>query len=168
MAAVQPDFRGQGCQNIMIGRLVEEARKAGLMGIFSKATTEHIYAQKAGLKVGFRRCAMAIGVISVDRTYKGIHEVLSQRGSLAYGFLPIENPPGITLFPPEHHTSFIRKICQDIGIDRVFESPAGHLSTEAMEEHSEISVSVIPGYNRAIMEIQRYGKNAVSDVRTIL
>ncbi|MDD5009528.1 MAG: GNAT family N-acetyltransferase [Syntrophorhabdaceae bacterium] len=168
MAAVQPDFRGQGCQNIMIGRLVEEARKAGLMGIFSKATTEHIYAQKAGLKVGFRRCAVAIGVIPADRTYKGIHEVLSQRGSLVYGFLPIENPPGITLFPPEHHTSFIRKICQDIGIDRVFEPPAGHLSTEAMEEHSEISVSVIPGYNRAIMEIQRYGKNAVSDVRTIL
>jgi serine/threonine-protein kinase RsbW len=168
MAAVQPDFRGQGCQNIMIGRLVEEARKAGLMGIFSKATTEHIYAQKAGLKVGFRRCAVAIGVIPADRTYKGIHEVLNQRGSLAYGFLPIENPPGITLFPPEHHTSFIRKICQDIGLDRVFEPPAGHLSTEAMEEHSEISVSVIPGYNRAIMEIQRYGKNAVSDVRTIL
>ena len=95
MATVQPDFRGQGCQNVMIGRLVEEARKAGLMGIFSKATTEHIYAQKAGLKVGFRRCAVAIGVIPADRTYKGIHEVLSQRGSLAYGFLPIENPPGI-------------------------------------------------------------------------
>ena len=168
MAAVQPDFRGQGCQNIMIGKLVEEARKAGLMGIFSKATTNHIYAQKAGLKVGFKRCAIAIGAIPADRTYKGIQEALTQRESVAYGFLPIENPPGIALFPPEHHASFIRKVYQDIGLDRIFKASEGALSTEGMEERTSVSVSVLPGYNKATIEIHRYGKNSVSDVRAIL
>jgi serine/threonine-protein kinase RsbW len=168
MAAVQPDFRGQGCQNIMIEKLVEEARKVGLMGIFSKATTNHVYAQKAGLKVGFKRCAIAIGAISADRSYKGIQEALTQRESVAYGFLPIENPPGIILFPPEHHTSFIKKVYRDIGLDRVFKMPTELLSTEEMEEQSNISVNVLPGYSRAIIEVHRYGKNAISDVRTIL
>ncbi len=48
MAVVQPEFRGCGCQGKMLALLVEEARKQGLAGIFSKAVTNHVYVQRAG------------------------------------------------------------------------------------------------------------------------
>jgi serine/threonine-protein kinase RsbW len=168
MAAVQPDFRGQGCANDMIDKLIGEARKAGLMGIYSKATTNHVYAQRSGLKAGFKRCALGVGAIPADRSYKGIQESLSQRESVAYGFRPIENPPGIVLFLPEHHSAFIRGLYQNIGIDRTFERSPGSLPEDTLEERSNISIAVQPGYNKASIEVHHYGRNAVSDVRTIL
>ncbi|MHB8110251.1 MAG: GNAT family N-acetyltransferase, partial [Syntrophorhabdaceae bacterium] len=79
MAVVEPSYRGQGCQSIMITRLVDEARNVGLAGIFSKAVTNHIYAQKAGQKAGFKRCALVVGLIPADRSFKGIHAALTQR-----------------------------------------------------------------------------------------
>ncbi len=168
MACVQPDFRGQGCQNQMISRLVEEARKVGLLGIYSKAVTNHLYAQKAGLKAGFKRCAVVVGLIPADRSFKGIHAELTQRESVAYGFLPIANPPGITLFSPEHHRAMIEKIYRSLGLQRTFDPPPASATMESLDEQSLISTTVVPTYNRAVIEVQRYGKNVISDVKSIL
>ena len=168
MSAVQPDFRGHGCANIMMERLIEEGRKAGLMGIYSKATTNHVYAQKSGQKSGFVRCAIGVGAISADRSYKGIEESLSQRVSVAYGFRRIRNPLGITLFPPEHHAAFIEKIYKNIGLDRAFRPSPESLPADTLEQQSSISTTVQPLSNRAFIEIYRYGRNVVPEVRTIL
>ncbi len=128
MAVVQPDFRGHGFQNTMISMLRDRARELGLLGIYSKAVTNHVFAQKAGIKAGFRRCAIALGLIPADRSFKGIHSELSQRDSVAYGFLPLADPPGVVLYPPPHHREFIEAVFADIGLTRFFFSVQNHTS----------------------------------------
>ncbi len=156
MAVVEPSYRGHGCQSIMITRLVEEARKAGLAGIFSKAVTNHVYAQKAGQKAGFKRCAIVAGLIPADRSFKGIHSSLSQRESVAYGYRPVDDPGNIELFAPPKHREMIEKTYMSLGINRTFGNPGKEDQTG--EEIVDVKVTVIPGYNRAVIEVKKYGK----------
>jgi anti-sigma regulatory factor (Ser/Thr protein kinase) len=165
MAVVQPDFRGQGFQNLMISTLGDEARKIGLLGIYSKAVTNHIFAQKAGIKAGFKRCAIAVGLIPADRSFKGIRAELSQRESVAFGFLPLTDPAGIVLYPPAQHRQFVQKIFTYIGLSRSFGNGIG---AAAKEETSSIKTTVVPSYNRAVIEIHAYGKDTVSEIKKTL
>ena len=167
MAAVQPDFRGYGCQNRMLALLVEEARKRGLVGIFSKAVTNHIYAQKAGQKVGFKRVALVVGLIPADRSFKGIHTELSQRESVAYGFLPIANPRGITLYPPDHHREFVEMIFRTVGLERNFARPP-ETPSSVQDVAPLIKTTLVSSYNRATIEIHRYGTDTLSETKAIL
>lgn len=168
MAVVEPDFRGQGCQNRMMARLIEESKRVGLFGVHSKAVTAHPYAQKAGQKAGFKRVALAVGVIPADRVYKGMEVVSSQRGSVAYGYLPILNPTGIKLYPPEHHKPFVEKIYQNVGLQRTFVHSAPSFSDSRLEETSLVKTTISYGYNKAAIEIERYGRNIVEEIKMTL
>ncbi len=168
MAVVEPDFRGQGCQSIMITKLVEEAKLVGLAGIFSKAVTNHIYAQKAGQKAGFKRCAVVAGLIPADRSFKGIRSELSQRESVAYGYRTVEDPGNIELFPPPGHRDMIEMIYNSLGIERSFAETPSEMLPDAGEETGDVKVTVVPGYNRAVIEVKRYGKQVISQVHSIL
>ncbi|MDD3846963.1 MAG: GNAT family N-acetyltransferase [Syntrophorhabdaceae bacterium] len=168
MAVVEPGFRGQGCQSVMITKLVEEARSAGLAGIYSKAVTNHIYAQKAGQKAGFKRCAVVAGLIPADRSFKGIQAALSQRESVAYGYRVVNDPGDIELFPPARHREMIERIYASADVKRIFpELPRGSVP-EPEEEAAEITVTVVPTYQRAVIEVQRFGRNTLSQVNGIL
>jgi anti-sigma regulatory factor (Ser/Thr protein kinase)/GNAT superfamily N-acetyltransferase len=167
MAVVEPGFRGQGCQSIMITKLVEEARAVGLAGIYSKAVTNHIYAQKAGQKAGFKRCAVVAGLIPADRSFKGIQAALSQRESVAYGYRVVDDPGNVQVFPPAWHRDMIEKIYSSIGVKRVFfESPPGAMRQVAGEP--EVKVTVVPTYQRAVIEVKQYGEHTLSQVSGIL
>lgn len=167
MAAVQPDFRGYGCQNRMLAFLVEEARQRGLVGIYSKVVTNHVYAQKAGQKVGFKRVALVVGLIPADRSFKGIHAQLSQRESVAYGFLPLANPRDITLYPPDHHRDFVEVIFRTVGLERNFGRPTEDASF-AGEVRPLIKTTLVSSYNRATIEIHHYGSDTLSETKMIL
>jgi len=167
MAVVEPGFRGQGCQSIMITKLVEEARAVGLAGIYSKAVTNHIYAQKAGQKAGFKRCAVVAGLIPADRSFKGIQAALSQRESVAYGYRVVDDPGNVQVFPPAWHRDIIEKIYNSMGVKRVFfESPPGAMRQVAGE--AAVTVTVVPTYQRAVIEVKQYGEHTVPQVNTIL
>lgn len=166
MAVVQPTFRGQGCQNAMMTRLLEEARARGLAGVFSKAVTNHVYAQKAGEKGGFNRVAIVVGLIPADRSFKGIQSQLSQRESVAYGYFAIANLPDIVIYPPPHHAAFIQGIYRNLGLERTLGPMAGTMpETEAA---SVLKTAVIPTYNRATVEVERYGENFYSELKMAL
>jgi GNAT superfamily N-acetyltransferase len=170
MAVVRPDFRGQGCQNAMIRALVDKAHEIGLAAIFSKAVTNHPYAQKAGQNAGFKRCALILGLIPADRSFKGIHAALSQRETVIYGFMPLTNPSGITIYPPAHHREFIEYLYNYLGLDRTMAIPADPAAARAGREDrtSAVTTTVVPTYNRAIIVIQRYGEHVVSETKVIL
>ncbi|RPI79884.1 MAG: GNAT family N-acetyltransferase [Desulfobacteraceae bacterium] len=169
MAVVQPAFRGQGCQNAMMDYLMQEARKAGLIGTFSKAVTSHIYAQKVGEKAGFKRTAIVAGLIPADRSFKGIQSQLSQRESVAYGYFKLANPAGVVIYPPPHHKIFIQNIYENIGLERIYGDTGTQISADHKDKNgAAISTTVIQTYNRAIIEVGNYGKDVVSEVRAKL
>ncbi|MBA4417341.1 MAG: hypothetical protein C0392_05460 [Syntrophus sp. (in: bacteria)] len=170
MAVVRPDFRGQGCQSGMIQALLKKAHEIGLEAVFSKAVTNHPYAQKAGQKVGFKRCALVLGLIPADRSFKGIHAALAQRETVIYGFMVLKNPEGIVVYPPPLHQVFLEYIYKNLGLDRTFIPPRSDTAGQAqtLEDVSIIKTTIVPTYNRAIIMIQRYGKNIMHDVKEIL
>ncbi|HEY3276079.1 MAG TPA: GNAT family N-acetyltransferase [Syntrophorhabdaceae bacterium] len=170
MAVVRPDFRGQGCQNGMLSALVDKAHEIGLAAIFSKAVTNHPYAQKAGQKAGFKRCALVLGLIPADRSFKGIHAALSQRETVIYGFMPLKNPQGITIYPPPQHAEFIEYLYHNLGLDRTMgTSPAPEaVNAGAGDGTSKITTTVVSTYNRAIITIERYGEHIADEVKVIL
>lgn len=168
MAVVEPGFRGGGCQKLMLSRLVDEARAIGLAGIYSKAVTNHIYAQKAGQKAGFRRCAVVAGLIPADRSFKGIKATLTQRESVAYGYRPVDDPGEIALFAPARHREMIEKIYAAIGLRRVFTQGMSKVPTPAGQGTENVTVTVPPGYNRAVIEVARSGERVVEEVHTTL
>ncbi len=167
MAVVQPELRGQGCQNSMMSRLLEEARRVGLQGVFSKAVTNHVYAQKAGEKAGFKRVAIVAGLIPADRSFKGNLSQLTQRGSVAYGYYTLANPPGIVIYAPSHHRRFIERIYANLGLQRTFAEPDS-AGFGGMEGTSDITTTVMPTYNRAIIEVRRFAGDSVSQVKNTL
>jgi serine/threonine-protein kinase RsbW len=168
MAVVQPEFRGQGCQNTMMARLIDKAGQSGLVGIFSKAVTNHIYAQKAGEKAGFKRVAIVVGLIPADRSFKGIHSELSQRESVAYGYFPLANPPGLVIYPPRHHSQFIQKIYRNIGLERTYGQADTDVLYANIEDTSAVATTVISTYNRAVIEVRSYGKDTLFVVKNTL
>lgn len=167
MAVVEPSYRGHGCQSLMISRLVEEAKKEGLKGIFSKAVTNHMYAQRAGQKAGFKRCAVVAGLIPGNRAYKGMDAALSQRGSVIFGYRVVEDPGNIVLFAPSKHRTMIERTYRSLKIDRVFADDP-RKGQEIEGEEGDIRVVVVPGYNRAAIEVKTYGRQVVSQVYSIL
>jgi serine/threonine-protein kinase RsbW len=168
MAVVEPAFRGHGCQKLMISRLVDEARAVGLAGIFSKAVTNHVYAQKAGQKAGFRRCAVVAGLIPSDRTFKGIQSKLSQRESVVYGYRVVDDPGGIVLFPPPRHRGMIEKIYAGIGVERILREAPSNASSSVAQTGEDVSVIIPPGYNRAVIQVARNNEHIVDEVHAIL
>ncbi len=168
MAAVQPDYRGQGCQEAMITYLAKVAKDMGLMAIYSEAVTNHPYAQKAGQKAGFRRCALILGFGPAEVSFKGIHEKLAQRESVLCGFLPLVNPPGISVYAPEHHKVFIAKIYESLGLQRIFAEPGPADDPEFCEETSRVSTKMVPVLNSARIDFLGYGKNADQELKVIL
>lgn len=167
MAVVEPSYRGHGCQNLMTARLVEEAKKEGLAGIYSKAVTNHMYAQKAGQKSGFKRCAVIAGAIPKDRIYKGMDAALSQRGSVAIGYRVVDDPGNLVVFVPARHRAIVQKTYNELGIDRVFAQ--GPVRTqEILEGTGDVRVFVVPGFNRGVIEIKKFGNRVAEQVRTIL
>jgi serine/threonine-protein kinase RsbW len=163
MAVVQPAFRGQGCQNAMMARLLDEARTSGLAGVFSKAVTNHVYAQKAGEKAGFKRVSIVVGLIPADRSFKGIQSELTQRESVAYGYYVIANP-SVVVHPPRHHAPFIEGIYGNLGLERTFAPVAEALPGQ----EATLKTTVIPTYNRATIEVERYGEGVLRQLKAAL
>jgi serine/threonine-protein kinase RsbW len=165
-AAVHPEFRGYGVFNTMMEALIEEGRRIGLSGIFGEAVTNHEYTQRAELKVGLRRCGLAVGMIPSDMSFKAIHVQLPQRESVAYSFLPLSDRSDIVVYPPAHHKGFLEGIYANIDVRRIFAD--AEEAGEPQARGSSVKTSVVPAHGFAAIEVYSYGKEVVSEIRNIV
>jgi anti-sigma regulatory factor (Ser/Thr protein kinase) len=167
MAATKPNFRGFGSMTKMVNFLADVAKKAGLEGLYGKAISFHTYSQKTGYACGYRDCAVALGVIPSDRIYKGIMDSVSQRGSVVYSFLPLVDQKPATLYVPSQHAVFIESIYGNLDLNVRFVIPENGKSHD-MEERCTIKTELLPSFNRADVEIVRYGADVLEETAKVL
>ncbi|MHB8111225.1 MAG: GNAT family N-acetyltransferase, partial [Syntrophorhabdaceae bacterium] len=119
MSVVNYAFRNTGCESRMLAAVIGEARRRCLWGVLSQSVTHHVFAQKAGQKLGFKRIGLQVGIISDRRMYDGSYPAPGRRQSTAIGYLPLRDGPKITLYPPGHHRDFIGMLFREAGLNRI-------------------------------------------------
>ena len=134
-AVVHPDFRGHGCLRQLTEYALSEGRRRHLQALFMRPVTNHTYSQKVSENLGFKPCALLVGMSPAFMSFKKIHEELSQRESviLVYRSLGVSAPGKI--FLPSLHKNFILHLYAELELtpDPIevspppVSSPPGHL-----------------------------------------
>jgi len=160
MSLVDPEYRHSECQARMLVFLTNEACRRSFSGIWSVVTTNHVYAQRAGQRAGFKRVALILGQVPANRTYDGMPGD-GRRMSVAYGYLRLEDHNDATLYPPRHHGEFIETIFRKTGLKRRFSRAPGEIPRSCDGDESLIRIRTIPGDKRAVIEICRYAPDVL-------
>lgn len=140
-AVVKPEFRSRGCLRAMTEYLVQVADKKGLLGVFTKSLTEHLFSQKTAHRFGFKDCAVLLGIIPPGTEFRGIKKPLVVRGSILIQFRYLHRPPGLACFVPPGHRDMITRIYENLGV--------------AAEIRPEPSIT--PGGGESILEVEIIG-----------
>lgn len=161
---IKPEYRSLGCFAGLTEYLIERARSEGLMGVFGKSVTLHTYSQQAGRRHGLKDCALLLAHVPVTSTFKGIREKLHGRISLVLDFKYLNRPTRVAIHPPGHHKEMIRRIYQNLGISpTILTSEEG--SPDTRDQTSVFRVKVYGLMEMALIFIERYGKNIVSEIK---
>jgi anti-sigma regulatory factor (Ser/Thr protein kinase) len=167
IAVVKPEFRSQGILNRITEYVLDQVRSEGFVGVFGRAVTNHTYSQRVGLRIGERDCGLQVGFFPATTSFKGITEKLSQRESAIVHFLYLDKPPRVQLCLPAHHRDMIVKLYRNIGISSELEERE---CSGAPYQPGESSVTTAASTRTSFARIQvtRYGRNVVSEVRSRL
>ncbi len=171
MAVVKPKFRGKGCMKFLSSFLMEEAKTAGLIGIFAQAVSNHPFSQKTMHNFGFYDCGMLLANVPTTRSFKGITDKLSQRESYVISYQYLNKPESLTIYAPPHHKQMIEKIYENIDIKPDFKFPdwVGYGGeTQFKADESALKSKVYTGKGIAYIEIPQFGKDIVKQVRARL
>jgi anti-sigma regulatory factor (Ser/Thr protein kinase)/GNAT superfamily N-acetyltransferase len=168
-AVVKPEFRGQGCLLRLTEFLINEAKSRGITGLYVRAVTSHTFSQRVTTRLGFTASAILLGYAPADVTFRGIKEELSQRETFVVQYEYLEKPSPFKLYAPTKHKDFLAELYANLGIKPQFmtpeESPVTVYQSESILK-TKSAASMPPGY--ASIEIMRYGKNIVSELRNTL
>jgi anti-sigma regulatory factor (Ser/Thr protein kinase)/GNAT superfamily N-acetyltransferase len=168
-AVVKPEFRGQGCLRKLAEFLIEQAKTRGLTGLYVRAVTSHTFSQRVSYQLGFRNCGIMLAYAPDTVSFKQINEVLSQRETFAveYQFLRTSAPR--RLYAPPHHKDFIEKLYRNLGAAPEILKPSPRRQTSAATNQILVAKSTLfepSGF--ATLQVKRYGRNIVSEVRSRL
>ncbi|MEW6532583.1 MAG: GNAT family N-acetyltransferase [Thermodesulfobacteriota bacterium] len=162
---VRPGYRHHGCFLHLTEYLIELARNRGLTGVYGQAVTNHTFSQRTGHKLGLRDCALIIGFVPTTVTFKGFSEQLSQRMSLLTHFLYLVKPERLIAYAPIHHEEMIEKLYDNLGVSVDVETPSIR-GLKTLPARALMNIIVINHLNFAYMEVERYGQDLVSQLRS--
>jgi serine/threonine-protein kinase RsbW len=168
-AVVKPEFRGQGCLLLLTEFLVNEAKSRGLTGLYVRPVTSHTFSQRVSTRLGFVPCAILLGYTPANVTFRGIKEELDQRETFVVQYKYLEKPEQLKLYAPIKHKDFIARLYRNLGVNPKFEAVGESAVAFAQSESilkTRTAASVPAGY--ASIEVFRYGKNIVLDVKSAL
>ena len=119
IAVTRKKFRGHGVARKLGEELEREAVKEGLKGLQVKEVTAHPYTQKFCAKLGYKDCGFLLAHSPKTLSFKGIADKLKQRNSDILGFMYLEEPDRVSIYPPEDHREMICKLYHNIGVEVV-------------------------------------------------
>jgi anti-sigma regulatory factor (Ser/Thr protein kinase) len=163
-AVVKPDFRGSGCLASMTDFILKEAESRGLIGIYTRAVTNHVFSQRVSGRFGFKSCGVMLGFAPADVSFREITEKLRQRESFIVEFLYLSRPEKLTLYTPDMHKEVVEKIYRSLGVSPQF----GMLPNREIPIPSKPTLKVWAAGTMpagfAKITIASYGENTVQEV----
>ena len=169
LAVVRPEFRGQGCLLELVEFLLNQGGSKGLKGLYVRAVTSHTFSQQVADRLGFQPCGVMLGYVASSVSFKEIAEQLSQRETFVVAHRYLEKPAGLRIYAPPQHRSFIAKLYENLGVNAVAAAPTNRMQPGlAVDSIFKVKSSVFIPDGVAVIEIVRYGKNVVGEIRNLL
>jgi serine/threonine-protein kinase RsbW len=120
-AVVAPANRKGGLLKRMTALLEEEACYGSLQGIYVQAVTSHTFSQRVIEQLGYRECALFLGLLPSSMSFKKIRaDSLSQRESCAVHYKTIGAPFGSVVYAPDRHLEILQQTYLNLGIHAQF------------------------------------------------
>jgi len=136
MAVVSPAHRGRDLMGRMRTALEQEARRLGMVGVYSVAVTHHVYSQRVNETFGSRVCGMVLGGSPRTLAFKKMRtEPQPQRISWVMYLTYVIDPPVAVVHAPSEHREMIARIYANLEVPMEFRDEssapagdAGHVS----------------------------------------
>jgi hypothetical protein len=156
-AMVLPEHQHHHLLEKMRVLLEDEAARLGLIGIFGRTVTNHLFSQKMVERFGERPCGVSLG--RTPRSFRNMQVALSQRMSIVFYFKYLGSVEAVRVHaPPRHHG-----ICQLIY--EQFQVRVEPHTSHAVPESGELTVDHHAELKRANILVRRVGKDTIERVR---
>jgi hypothetical protein len=143
--------------------LEEEAARLGLVGIFGRTVTNHLFSQKMVERFGERPCGVSLG--RTPRCFRNMQEALSQRMSIVFYFKYLRNVDAIRVHVPPHHHDICREIYAQFGVRFEAADSPNNADSPDVAETGELAVEQHTELQRAVIMVRRVGKDTIEEVR---
>jgi hypothetical protein len=157
-AMVLPEHQHHHLLEKMRVLLEAEAARLGLIGIFGRTVTNHLFSQKMVERFGERPCGVSLG--RTPRTFRNMREALPQRMSIVFYFKYLGPAAAVSVHvPPRHH-----EICRQIY--EQFQVQLEPRASQDVPASGQLAVDHHADLQRANILVRRVGKDTVEQVRT--
>jgi hypothetical protein len=157
-AMVLPEHQHHHLLEKMRVLLEAEAGRLGLIGIFGRTVTNHVFSQKMVERFGERPCGVNLG--DVPRVFHNMPQALSQRMSSVFYFKYLGTVDVVRVHVPPRHHDICRQIYEQ------FLVRLEHQTADGMAESGELAVSRHEVLQQAVIMVRRVGKETVGKVRS--
>ncbi|MDZ7772994.1 MAG: GNAT family N-acetyltransferase [Balneolaceae bacterium] len=152
-AVVSPQHRRRGVMSAMMERLIEEARRQRLHGLFGKAVTIHPVSQRVNHKYDFVSTALLLAETSSKVVYKGFDEQYPQPVSVVVDFLPLAEWSPKKVFLPAPYTEMLLETYRQLRVPIEQATP----KEGRMAPRSEIELIINYSYATSLIVVHKYG-----------
>lgn len=176
MAVVSPEHRGRDLMGKMRVFIEEKARALGLVGVFSRAVTRHVYSQRVNEEFGSDVCAIYLADSPGEVRFKNVSvdKPASRAASVLY-YTYVVPPPVAIVHAPPHHAEVIRRIYNGLK-EPISRAPVKQADmtvhhVDFREDHAapsgsgEVEVVYDHPYNVATISVRRIGADTIAEVR---
>ncbi|MHC1707360.1 MAG: ATP-binding protein [Bacteroidales bacterium] len=165
-AVVDNRFRGRKLFEQLKLQLLDYARKTGIYGIYSEATTAHPYSQKGNVTLGAVETGFLLGYAPDSVVIKTIEaKSKAMRLSALLYYLKTNEEPQRTIYLPEKHKPILTHIIHRMKLNREF----GTASLPAeLQDNSIILSKIRPEWGHAIITVSEYGKDFTLAMKSLL
>uniref|UniRef100_Q07JQ4 Putative anti-sigma regulatory factor, serine/threonine protein kinase n=1 Tax=Rhodopseudomonas palustris (strain BisA53) TaxID=316055 RepID=Q07JQ4_RHOP5 len=164
IAVVDPRYRGHALFKTMKLFMVEEARRRGLLGLYSEAMTLHPFTQKGNIALGAHETGFMLAYVPPDVNTRKIDSApQGERAALLLYYYRIAPEPHRVVYAPPHHRAILQDICARIGLDRRFVDQDA--APPPVAEATRLDVRVRPELGVATITVRACGADAAQQVR---
>jgi len=159
-AVTLPAARGHHLFTAIKGHLAGWARKHGLFGLFSEATTAHPFSQRANVDLGAHETGFLLGWIP-DSVANDAAADRTGRKSAALFYLKTNDGHDRPVYAPDRHRDVVAGIIEVTGLrGRVAEAPTGLRPPPTSALHTEVR----DDHNLAVLTVERPGSDLAAMV----
>ncbi|MEX2585311.1 MAG: GNAT family N-acetyltransferase [Balneolaceae bacterium] len=153
-AVVSPSYRRNGVMSKMMNHLIEIANSKQITALFGQAVTTHPVSQKVNHKFGFKTTALQLAS-SLNVKFMGFNEEYPQFVSIAFDFLPINQPPKKSIYLPKKYKDILLETYDELEMKvEAIEPDSYHLA-----DFSEIDVKINYSSSSSLIIVNKYGKD---------
>jgi len=157
---VAPANRKGGLLQRMTALIEEESCFKSLKGIYAQAVTSHTFSQHVIEKLGYRECAIFLGLLPRSIRFKKIRSTpLSQRESCAVYYKTVGPILQSKVYAPDRHREILRQIYQHLGVLAEF------LERDEPEGQGSLRVSHHSSLGFGEIKIHRVGKESRTEIK---